>query len=400
MNAALAKGPGLSRPVRVTYVIGSLEIGGAETQLIRLINGLDRRRFLPSLICLFGFGPLRSEIDSRVEVVSALRGPTRTRLVVTAGTAIRAANGLRTLLIRQQPDVVHGYLTTSYVLAALASWRMGSPVVIASRRGLDTYRRHSVWWLRFVAGLANRMVDYHLCNSEAVREMVIADEKVPRSKTGVIYNGIEPWPDSTRVELPEQWSASDNNGRAAMVANFYGYKRHIDAVEAVTLIVKVRPYFKLVLFGDGAERASIERSLREKGLSNSVVLAGAQKDAAQFLSAFDLTVLASGKESFPNALMESMAHGVPVVATRVGGVPELVRDGIDGILVESGKPEQLAAAMLELLEKPELRRRMGNAARARIRDGFSVAAMITKTEDLYMRLQSEGPAELPGSGRA
>jgi len=171
-----------------------------------------------------------------------------------------------------------------------------------------------------------------------------------------------------------------------MVANLNSHKRHGDVLDAVSLIVKQRPRLKLVLFGDGAERASIERSLREKGLTNSVVLAGAQKDAAKFLSGFDLTVLASSKESFPNALLESMVRGIPVVATRVGGIPELVREGIDGILVESGSPDQLATAMLELLDKPQLRQRMGDAARNRVLNRFSVKGMIIQTEDLYERL--------------
>jgi len=379
--------PGFDRPVRVAYVIGSLEIGGAETQLVRLINGLDRTRFTPSLMCLFGYGPLRSELDDKVKVESPLlQRPSRTNLGVSARTAIRAVTSLRALLAREKPDIVHGYLMTSYVIAALSTWNTGPGVVIASRRGLDTYPRHSSRWLRLVAGPANRLIDFHLCNSEAVQELVIADENVPRSKTGVIYSGIDPPSVTNQLELPERWSRGGEDGRVAMVANLNSHKRHGDVLDAVSLIVKQRPRFKLVLFGDGAERASIERSLHEKGLTNSVVLAGAQKDAAKFLSGFDLTVLASSKESFPNALLESMVRGIPVVATRVGGIPELVREGIDGILVESGSPEQLAAAMLELLDKPQLRQRMGDAARNRVLNRFSVKGMIIQTEDLYERL--------------
>ena len=138
-----------------------------------------------------------------------------------------------------------------------------------------------------------------------------------------------------------------------MLANFRDYKRHTDVLAAVRLMIGRRPRLQLVLFGDGAERATIERVVREANLGRNVVLAGIRPNAADLLSAFDLTVLASSQESFPNALMESMARGVPVVATRVGGVSELVRDGIDGTLVEVGHPEQLAAAMLEMLDKPQ-----------------------------------------------
>jgi len=381
---------GRSRKTRITYLIGSLEIGGAETQLLRLINGLDRNRFQPSLICLFGYGPLKSQLDDGVELVS----PQLPRLNRSKGPGVVAAlvRGLgvfRSELKRQRPDIVHGYLLTAYALGALVSWPAGDRFVIASRRGSDTYRRNPLRRLRLVARMASPMIDYHLCNSEAVRRMAIADEALPSSRTGVIYNGIDLPTDDSEAKLPKEWRLSDADGRAAMVANFIGYKRHIDVLEAVRSIVKRRPHFKLVLFGDGAERGSIERAVRDGHLDENVLLAGSRVDAANLLSGFDFTVLASNQESFPNALMESMARGVPVVATRVGGVPELVRDGIDGTLVEPEHPELLTAAMLEMLDKPDLRRRMGDSARSRIRDTFSVAAMVTNTEDLYTRLLAE-----------
>ena len=378
----------------MTYIIGSLEIGGAETQLVRLINGLNQTRFQPSLICPFGLGPLRAQLDNRVDLVT-LRLPTFRQLgsVATAATTILALSRLRAQLIRQQPDIVHAYLTTAYVLGALAGRSVGTRTIIASRRGLDTHQRHPSRRLRFAARLANPFIDFHLCNSEALRQLAIADERLPSTKTGVIYNGIEPPVDANRVDLLGEWCGSENDGCVAMVANFRDYKRHTDVLAAVRLMIGRRPRLQLVLFGDGAERATIERVVREANLGRNVVLAGIRPNAADLLSAFDLTVLASSQESFPNALMESMARGVPVVATRVGGVSELVRDGIDGTLVEVGHPEQLAAAMLEMLDKPQLRRQMGEAGRVRIRKSFSVDSMVAQTEDLYVRLLSREQAK-------
>jgi glycosyltransferase involved in cell wall biosynthesis len=173
-----------------------------------------------------------------------------------------------------------------------------------------------------------------------------------------------------------------------MIANLNSYKRHADVIEATSLIVGRRPRFKLVLFGEGPEQGSIRRLVSERHLERNVVLAGARLDAAELLPGFDLSVLASSKEGFPNVLMESMARGVPVVATRVGGVPELVRDGQDGRLVEVARPDQLAAAILELLDAPDLRRGMGAAGSARVRDLFSAETMVTRTENLYVELLS------------
>jgi len=188
------------------------------------------------------------------------------------------------------------------------------------------------------------------------------------------------------VELAPEWQVTPRDGCAAMVANFHAYKGHLDVLEAVTHVVRRHPRFKLILFGDGAEKATIEHYVQEHRLESNVVLAGARLDAANLLSAFDFTVLASTTESFPNALMESMARGVPVIATRVGGVPELVRDGVDGIVVEPGNPAQLTVAMLELLDNAERRREMGEMGRARIQSDFSVRSMVTRTEAVYLDL--------------
>src|SRR5260370_27354312 len=290
---------GRSRKTRITYLIGSLEIGGAETQLLRLINGLDRNRFQPSLICLFGYGPLKSQVEEGVELVSPqLPRLNRSQGLGVVAALVRGLGVFRSELKRQRPDIVHGYLLTAYALGALVSWPAGDRFVIASRRGSDTYRRNPLRRLRLVARMASPMIDYHLCTSEAVRRMAIADEALPSSRTGVIYNGIDLPTDDSEAKLPKEWRLSDADGRAAMVANFIGYKRHIDVLEAVRSIVKRRPHFKLVLFGDGAERGSIERAVRDGHLDENVLLAGSRVDAANLLSGFDFTVLASNQPDF------------------------------------------------------------------------------------------------------
>ncbi len=363
-------------PIRVTYVIPTLEIGGAETQLVRLVNALDRGQFRPVVVCPFGYGPLKSQVGPDVQMISLQLTNRR----YSPGPGVSTVTRLRAAIIRLAPDIVHAYLMPAYLPAAYATWLKRPPVLIASRRGLDTYPRRRSRALRAMARLANRRIDFHLCNSEAVRAVVTAEEHIPLTKIAVIHNGID---------LPRDISEGNRgagDGRAAMVANFNDYKRHSDVLEAVRLVVDRRPGFELTLFGDGPERGRIERLIKDKRLERNVQLAGAGADAAHLLDRYDLTILASTKEGFPNALMESMARGVPVVATRVGGIPELVRDEVDGTLVDPGRPDQLAAAVLSLLESPQARRRMGEAARSRIRDSFTVEAMVTRTQDLYRRL--------------
>jgi glycosyltransferase involved in cell wall biosynthesis len=374
-------------PIRITYVIGSLEIGGAERQLIRLINNLDKSRFQPSLLCLTGTGPLEAELDEGITVAHRrLPRISQTSRHDAVTTAIRLLSAIRSEIRRQKPDIVHAYMMTAYVLAAVAGRAAGARLIIAARRGLVTHQEYPYRRWRVFARTANRLIDFHLCNSEAVRQLAVTQEGIPFEKTGVIHNGLDFDVQSDPVWLDPEWEVGPGDGCAAMVANFHAYKGHLDVLAAVRLVAGRYPRFKLILFGDGAERASIEHYLQEHRLESNVVLAGARLDAANLLGAFDFTVLNSTQESFPNALMESMARGVPVISTRVGGVPELVRDGVDGILVESGNPQQLATAMLELLDDAEKRGAMGEMGRARIQSDFSVRSMITRTEAVYLDL--------------
>jgi glycosyltransferase involved in cell wall biosynthesis len=186
---------------------------------------------------------------------------------------------------------------------------------------------------------------------------------------------------------------------AVSLANLRWQKGHQFLVHAVRRVVDVHPGFKLILIGEGPERPSIEALVRELGLSANVVLAGARKCGADLLPAFHFCVLASVEESFPNALIESMAAAVPVVATRVGGIPELVRDRLDGFLVPSKEPGALADAMLELLSDPTLRDRMGASARGRAEICFTTESMVRQIQAVYVRLLGQPPDQAGRAGR-
>jgi glycosyltransferase involved in cell wall biosynthesis len=148
-------------------------------------------------------------------------------------------------------------------------------------------------------------------------------------------------------------------------------------------VVKERPRFRLVLIGDGSERHALERLVVDLGLGQHVVFAGRRQDAAELVRGFDFSILGSSEESIPNALMESMAVAVPVISTRVGGVTELVDDGVHGLLVPFGDVETMAKAITWMLDHPDERRRMGEAGRNRIAADFSTARMVSQTEAVY-----------------
>jgi glycosyltransferase involved in cell wall biosynthesis len=373
-----AQGP----PIRISFVIGSLAVGGAETQLVRLVNGLDRTRFRPSIVCLSRGGELEDSVAPDVPVIKAYdspetnrRGPSR----VIFGVRILSAlvRGLRS----QHPDVVHAYLPAAYVLGGLAAWLLRVRLIIAGRRGLNSVEDNKTVRWRVLARLANRVIDIHICNSRAVRDVAIAKESISVDRTRVIPNGIDLPALVPQPQLPAEWQSG--GVKAAMVANFIGYKGHRGVLEAVALVTKQHPSFRLVLIGDGPERAPLGNLALELGITENVMFAGRRRDAATLVQSFDFTILGSSEEGFPNALMESMAAAVPVVSTAVGGVPELVDDGVQGRLVPYGDTEGMAAAIIWMIEHPNECRQMGEAARRRIAEDFSTERMITSTQAVY-----------------
>jgi glycosyltransferase involved in cell wall biosynthesis len=380
---------GRERRINVTFVIGSLALGGAETQLVRLVNGLDRTRFNASIITLWEGDDLVHQVAPDVAIhgsrlaLGARRFPGRRAVMAT-----RIILALVVKLRRQRPDMVHAYLPAAYILGGLAAWALRVRVIIASRRGLTSF--DALGPRRWVAFLANRAIDVQICNSTAVRDWAVAREGIAVERMRVIHNGIDLPRLEEGLRLPPEWRS--NGVAAAMVANLIRYKGHREVLAAVARVSREHPSFRLVLMGDGPELPALTELIRELGIGVNVILAGRQRNAAGLLQAFDFTLLGSSEEGFPNALMESMAAAVPVVSTAVGGVSELVDDRVHGRLVPYGDIGAMAEAITWMIDHPEERRRMGLNARDRIAKEFSTDFMVRKTTAVYEELLGDRSA--------
>jgi glycosyltransferase involved in cell wall biosynthesis len=291
----------------------------------------------------------------------------------------------------QNPDVVHAYLPVAYVLGGLAAWVLRVPLIVAGRRGLTSFEAYPTERWRRIAKLSNRVIDVHICNSLAVRDWAVTRERLPLDRTRVVHNGIDVPALVPLVPLPEEWRSA--GPQAAMVANLIRYKGHREVLQAIALVINSHPSFRLVLIGDGPERTALQNQARDLGIADNIVFAGTNPNAANLVQAFDFTILGSSEEGFPNAVMESMACAVPIVATSVGGVPELVADGIHGRLVPYGDPAAMASAISWMIDHPEERQRMGERARHRIADQFSTKRMVSETQAVYEQmLMGRAPA--------
>lgn len=205
--------------------------------------------------------------------------------------------------------------------------------------------------------------------------------------TPVIYNGI---PTACFVLRAGRDNAKGEKDVVLLhVGRFAPQKNHLLLIEAFALAVKEYPTMQLWLVGDGPLQPAVERLVKEKGLEEKVLFLGIRDDVPKLLADSDVFILPSDWEGVPLTVLEAMAAGKPVIATAVGGVPELVEDGATGVLVPPRDPEALAQGILRLVKDPDLRRRMGKAARERALEHFDISRTAREYEALYLKLFKE-----------
>lgn len=357
-------------PARVVFVINDLRRAGAETQLVRLATGLDRSRYEPGVVILKTQNDFEAELTSADVPVARLgrRSPWDVLVVWRLFQHLAAA----------RPRIVHSFLPFANLLTAITARWARVPVVILSQRA--SYEQTLTPFWRRVARWAHARASHVIVNSDAARREEIAAGCEPGHIT-CVPNGID---------LPALPVAS-NRARLGLpdgplvvcVAQFAPEKGHADLIAAWPRVREAVPTATLVLVGDGALRREIEGLATRLGAGDSVLFLGFRHPAQPYLAAADVVVLPSRTEGMPNALLEAMALGRPIVATRVGGVPELIEDGVSGWLVSGRNPAGLAGGLAALLTDKAAVAHLSAACRARVRDRFTVASMVLATETVY-----------------
>ncbi len=352
---------------RVLHVIASLAIGGTERQLV----GFVRRSLDPSRhhFALFDEpGPLASEVPNPPHVI----GPIGRDPHAMTGT-LRAVGQLRRLIRSLRVDLVHAHLDVAQILAALATPR--AIPLVASRC------RHTVGimtkpWLRPIEGLAHRRTSFLICNCEYLAERTRSRDLWP-PRVEVIYNAVDVgW--FTPAPFPT------GPPTVVMVANMHPYKRHDRFLQAFRIVLRQIPEGRALLVGGGGDLPVVRDVASRLGVDRAIQFWLQVEDPRPLLAQSHVIALTSDHEGFPNVLLEGMATGRPVVATSVGGIPELVRDGVDGLLVPPD-PEALAAALVRMMSHLDAAERMGVEARRRA-EGFGWDRLVRETEMIYVRV--------------
>lgn len=365
------------RPIRACFLIDRLGTAGTETQLIALIRHLNRSRVQPFL-CLLDERDDRSR-SLEPEDCPILRLGVRTLLhPSTFGHALRLARFLR----RERIDILQPYFPDSTYFGVLVGRLAGVPSIIRTRNNANHWMTPMH---RILGRILNPLVTTTLCNSEAGRQAILADERPDPASIVVIENGVD-LDRFAGVPPVEPARALDRPRRVGLVAGLRPVKGIDVFVRAAAHIIATHPDVTFHVAGEGPHRAELEHLIAEFELAGKVVLQGQTTDIPGFLGAIDVAVLSSRSEGTPNAVLEFMAAGRPIAATAVGGIPDLMVDGIHGLLVPPGDPAPLAEAISRLLDDRALAAMLGAAARQRAQQRFGRATMVRRVEDFYHNL--------------
>jgi glycosyltransferase involved in cell wall biosynthesis len=385
-----------SEPINIVVAAPPMNMGGTEKHLLHVLPALEARGFRITAVLLEGGGALEPALRQRVAAVRspALRLPRPLRTIAQARL-------LHAAVKESRASVLHAFLSEPYIAATMAQLANAGqrPALVYGRRSLAFYmKRHRLGQRAEVA--AHRLAAALVGNSLAVTRELVA-EAGGREKVCLIRNGV---PLNDAVTPDEQAAARAKFGLPresfvmALVANLHIYKGHADLLQALALIKDDLPDpWRLLLVGrDGGERARLLAQVQRLGLGENVLMPGEWPGSREPYAAADVGLLVSHTEGFSNSLIEGMAAGLPMVATRVGGNVEAVRDGETGFLVEPAAPTELAAALMSLSRLPDLRARFGAAARQTALAHFSLDACVDGYERLWRSL-AEGRPGAPSS---
>jgi L-malate glycosyltransferase len=372
--------------VKMLKFITLFAVGGTERQFVYVTRGLDRSRFDIRVGCLARKGDFLKDIEemnlpiSEYSIGSLFSCRSLRR-------QLRLARDIRQEGIR----LVHAYGFYPNLFSIPAARYAGNCVTVASVRDVGAFsNRRKIKTI--TQRMACQLADCVIANSRAVRDWLVS-LGVPPDHVRVIPNGmvLPPRP-ASRGDFPiRRLLGIDPTARViAVVCRLNEGKGLEYFLEATATVGKRFPDARFLIVGDSIVDATykpkLERQARSFNVQDRVIFTGQRNDVPKLLEEVDLSVLPSLSEGLSNSLLEAMAAGVPVVATNVGGNPEIIEDGRTGILVPARDPAALSAAMIRILESPSLARQFGEAGRARVTSHFSLESTVRQTEELYLSL--------------
>ena len=354
--------------VRTVFLLQDLCTGGTQLQTLTLAAGLDRARFAPELWTLSG--------PTALDNLAHKQGLSVTHLGDREFPGLDSFVALWRKLGRETPDIFFLCTALPNIWGRIAGRLRKLPLVLGSCRGGGAPARQHERWLW-------RLTRHIVCNSLALVD-AMTGLGVPREHMSFIANGVD-----TRHFQPGDLPFSRREPIVLCVARLVEDKDHDCLLDSFAKVLQHMPEARLHLIGEGPLEAKLRSRIAEKPLTGSVELLPATTDVAACCRSARAFALSSRQEGTPNVLLEAMASGLPAVATRVGGIPFLLREE-NGLMVPAGDSGSLAEGIVRLLRDPELAQRMGKAGRERVERDFSLSTMIAAYEELFVRVSEKG----------
>ncbi len=370
--------------IKIAFLLPTLAVGGAEKHVIEVVARLDRTHFLPTLYCISGGGELeRDAIQKGIRLTIYQAHPAPQRRIARLSAICR-------YLRQERPDIAHCYLYPAQIWGGIAARLTGVPILMTSRRVLGEFKQRKPY-LQWIENWVNRFTDVVIVNSYAVRDDALRRERIPDQKVRMVHNGVD-----TRKFVPQaELSAEQRFAKRrelgipqdapaiGMVANLIPYKGYREFIMAAADVQRDYPEARFFCIGqDRGIQAELAQLAQSLGIRHCY-FTGISLDILEWFALLDIYVSASYEEAFSNALLEAMASGVPVIATEVGGTPEVVRHHQTGVLIPPKDASALAHAISTLLSHPEMARRLATNARMNIEKHFSIECMVTNMEKIY-----------------
>jgi len=357
---------------------------GGQNQVLLTVNGLRALGHRAALVA-HPDGELRRRAAEGLELI-----PLAPRNEVDLHAAWKFARVVK----RLAPDVIHAHDPHGVAMASVALSLGASPhgrrapALVASRRVDFHLQGNSFSRWKY------RQVDCFIAASDAIRQMLLADG-VDSERAVTVHEGIDVdhVAAAAPVNVHEAFWLPHHAPVVGNVAALVPHKGQRYLIEAAHLVVQAVPDARFVILGEGELRDHLEHLVRDRHLEKHVLLPGFRTDVLGCIKGFDVFVMSSVTEGLGTSLLDAMACGKPVVATRAGGIPEIVDEGVTGTLVPARDHHALAKAIVAMLENEEMRRKCGAAGLARVRERFTVDRMVAATADVYARVARTGHAE-------
>jgi sugar transferase (PEP-CTERM/EpsH1 system associated) len=367
------------RKINILQLMTDSKIGGAEKVVLELAKRLNKDKFSVIICCLTEEGPIFNEAKKENIRIFALG--------IRNKFCFLRAFKLFKLLKDEKIDILQSHLFHANLLGRILGRIAGVRILISTEHIMGLESRPRIWLNK----LTSFLVDRYIAISFGVADFLSAEAGISPLKITVVQNGIDldkyagvSLQDSDNLRASLGFGPADKV--IGTVARLHKQKGHIFLLWAAKNVIRAAPDAKLLIVGDGPLRSGLENMAVNLGIKNNVIFSGFRDDIAGIMRAIDLFVLPSLWEGLPLTILEAMAAKKPVIATKVGGVAEIVEDGITGVLVKPRDPNALAGAIIKLISDNQLREKMGDAGWRNFNEHFNAERMVRETEILYEML--------------